>query len=64
MRTYREITTDKGWEMTRRASDNKADYILTSARMHDLYNDYIAKYDRIPTAAWYRKHAEFECING
>lgn len=62
MTTYKEITPDKGWEMRVYARDNGAEYVLTSARMHDAYSEYLGRYDNIPTAAWYRRHAKFERI--
>lgn len=62
MTTYKEITPDKGWEMRVYARDNGAEYVLTSARMHDAYSEYLGRYDNIPTAAWYRRHAKFERV--
>jgi len=62
MKTYKEITPDKGWEMKVYARDNGAEYVLTSARMHDAYSEYLGRYDNIPTAAWYRRHAKFERV--
>lgn len=60
MKIYIEITTDKGWKMKVNARDNKAVYVLTSAKMHDLYAEYQDRYGRIPTAAWYHRHAQFK----
>lgn len=62
MKTYKEITLDKGWEKKVYARDNGAEYVLTSARMHDAYSEYLGRYDNIPTSAWYRRHAKFERI--
>ena len=64
MRTniYKEITSDKGCKRERYASDNSATYILTSAYAHDMYYDFVQKYDRIPSARWYRKHFNFERV--
>lgn len=59
MKTYIEITNDKGWKQIAHARDNAAEYILTSARMHDLYDEYVKRYDNLPTAAWYHRHARF-----
>ena len=59
MKTFVENTPDKGWKKIAYARDNMAKYILTSARMHDLYTQYINRYDRIPTAKWYHRHAQF-----
>jgi len=55
-----EITADKGYVKKVLARDNKAEYVLTSAGMHDLYTDYIDRYGKIPTAKWYHRHAKFE----
>ena len=60
MKTFIEITSDKGYAKSVAASNNGAEYIIASAKMHDLYNDYVERYNRIPTAAWYRRHAQFE----
>lgn len=60
MRTYIEDTPDKGWRLKANARDNNAEYVLTSARMHDLYDEYLYRYGRIPSAAWYHRHAQFK----
>lgn len=60
---YSEKTTDNGLKFRRYASDNNATYILKSARAHDLYKDYVNKYDRTPSSKWYRRHFNFERIN-
>lgn len=60
MKIYIEITNDKGWEKKCFARDNMAEYVLTSARMHDLYAMYTERYGQIPTARWYHRHARFE----
>lgn len=62
MRTFIEDTPDKGWEMRAYARNNKAEYILTSARMHDLYAEYVANYERTPSSAWYHRHAQFRKV--
>lgn len=62
MNIYKEITNDHGCPRQCNASDNFAVYILTSALAHDLYHEFVEKYDRIPTAAWYNRHFEFERI--
>lgn len=54
-----EITADKGWELKVCSRNNNALYVLTSARMHDLYTEYIDRYNDLPTAAWYHRHAQF-----
>lgn len=60
MKTFIEITSDKGYIKKVLARDNKAEYVLTSARMHDLYSEYVNRYGQIPTARWYHRHARFE----
>lgn len=62
MKKFKEITTDRGVPQTRYASDNNADYILTSAYMKDLYRDYVERYNRFPAARWYRRHASFRTL--
>ena len=59
MKTFIEITDDRGYEKKCYARDNHAEYILTSAKMHDLYKDYRYRYDNHPTARWYHRHAKF-----
>lgn len=54
-----EKTDDNGVELHRLASDNKAEYVLKSAYAHDLYDDYVSKYERIPSSKWYNKHFNF-----
>lgn len=60
MRVYKEVTCDHGYSKVCRASDNNADYIITSAQGHDLYNDYIDRYGRQPSSRWYNKHFYFD----
>ena len=64
MRTniYKEITSDKGCKWERYASNNFATYILTSAYAHDMYSEFVQKYDRIPSAQWYHRHFNFERV--
>lgn len=62
MRTYQEITDDKGYEKKCWASNNWAAYILTSARAHDMYHNYIERYSRNPTAQWFNRHFRFRRI--
>ena len=64
MRTniYKEVTNDKGCKTYRYASNNAATYILTSAYAHDMYSEFVQKYDRIPSAQWYRRHFDFERV--
>ena len=64
MRTniYKEVTNDRGYKWERYASNNSATYILTSAYAHDMYSEFVDKYNRIPSAQWYRKHFNFEMV--
>ncbi len=50
MNIYQEITNGHGREKHCAASDNNAEYILTSAMSHDAYNDYVNRYNRQPSA--------------
>ena len=54
-----EITDDIGIEFRRHASDNKAEYILKSAYAHDLYDDYVFRFGRLPSSKWYHKNFKF-----
>ena len=60
---YKEITNDKGCNWERCASDNNATYILTSAYAHDMYSEFVDKYNRIPSSRWYRKNFNFERVH-
>lgn len=64
MKVYKEVTNDKGAAQRCSASDNMATYILTSAYAHDLRNDYLARYNRVPSSRWYNRHFTFELIKG
>ena len=57
-----ELTDDNGVELHRFASDNNAEYILKSAYAHDLYDDYVFRFDRIPSSKWYHKNFNFTHI--
>ena len=59
---YKEITSDKGCNWERYASNNSATYILTSSLAHDKYLSYVRKYGRIPSARWYHRHFNFERV--
>ena len=59
---FKEVTDDRGYQKHCSASDNSATYILTSAYAHDMYSEFVQKYDRIPSARWYRKHFSFERV--
>lgn len=64
MRTniFKEVTNDRGYQRPCYASNNSATYILTSAYAHDMYFEFVDKYNRIPSAQWYRKHFNFEMV--
>ena len=63
MRIYKEITNDLyHGEHLCGASDNQATYILSSALALDAHSEYVARYQRIPPAAWYNRHFSFERI--
>ena len=62
MNIYQEITNDHGSAKSCTASDNNAEYILTSAMAHDAYNDYVDQYNRQPSARWYHRHFQFNRI--
>lgn len=59
---FLEITNDRGVRLTCGASNNNAEYILTSARARDAYHEYVDRYDRLPSSKWYRSHFAFERI--
>lgn len=59
---FQEITTDHGCAMRYTASDNNAEYVITSARGHDMVADYHGKYCRQPSAKWFNRHFRFEHI--
>lgn len=59
MRIYKEITTDHGYIKKCSAINNNAEYQLTSAYAHDLIYNYIEKYNRYPSSAWFNKHFNF-----
>lgn len=62
MRIYKENTSDRGCIKTCTASDNFAEYQLTSAYAHDLYTDFVERYNRVPSSNWYNKHFSFTRI--
>ena len=55
-KTYKEITRDHGCPMKVYVSDNYAEYIITSAKAKDLYNDYVKRWGRHPTRQWFSRH--------
>lgn len=58
MKTYKEVTDDRGIENEAYSKDYKRKYILTSAYAKDLIREYFAKTDnsRYPSDSWYRYH--------
>ena len=64
MRTniYKEVTNDRGYQTYCYASNNAATYILTSAYAHDMYFEFVDKYERVPSSQWYRRHFDFERV--
>lgn len=62
MRIYKENTSDHGYIKKCYASNNAAEYQLTSAYAHDLYADYLQLYNRAPSARWYNRHFNFTRI--
>ncbi len=62
MRVYKENTSDHGYIKKCYASDNNAEYQLTSARAHDLHSDYLEQYNREPSAGWFNKRFSFTRI--
>lgn len=62
MRIYREITNDRGNVHFHGASDNFAVYLLTSAYAKDLWREYVVRYNRQPSSAWYNRHFRFNRI--
>ena len=62
MRIYKEKTNDRGYIKTCHASDNNAEYQITSAYAHDLYSDFVERYNRVPSSLWYNKHFSFTRI--
>lgn len=62
MRIYREITNDRGCMQCCGASDNFAEYQLTSAYAKDLRREYEERYNRQPSSAWYNRHFRFDRI--
>lgn len=63
MNNYKEVTDDRGLVQIYGARDNMAKYIMTSARAHDMRDEYIKKYNRQPSAKWYNKHFTFTKLN-
>lgn len=59
MYIYKENTRDNGAILRCHASDNAAEYQLTSAYAHDLHSDYLERYSRQPSARWYNRHFNF-----
>lgn len=62
MRIYKENTNYHGYIKACTASDNAAEYQLTSAYAHDLYTDFVERYNRVPSSQWYNRHFNFTRI--
>lgn len=62
MKIYKENTSDHGYIKTCYASDNAAEYRLTSAYAHDLTTEYEDKHQRHPSSKWYNRHFNFTRI--
>lgn len=62
MYKYQEVTNDNGTFEVAYASDNNADYYLTSARAKDLMTEFRMKHDRYPTARWLNAHIRFKRV--
>lgn len=62
MKIYKENTSDRGYIKACTAYDNAAEYQLTSAYAHDLYTDFVERYNRVPSARWYNGHFSFTRI--
>lgn len=58
---FYEHTSDHGYKKTAYASNNRAEYILTSAMAHDMYNEYLWKFGRHPHSSWFHRHFSFDC---
>lgn len=57
--TFYEETADRKYPKSCSASNNSANYVLWSANAHDMYTDYVAKYNRLPSSRWYNKYFSF-----
>lgn len=62
MRVYKEITDDNGAAKRCHASNNFAEYVLTSAEGRDLYDAYLNKYERLPGSSWFNRHFSFRRV--
>ena len=62
MRIYKEVTTDNGIKKTCYASNNNAEYIMTSTMAHDMVNEFTQKHERWPSSSWYNSNFRFRRI--
>jgi hypothetical protein len=62
MKIFKEITDDHGTPARVAASNNRAEYILTSAHAKDMRDAYLRKWNRLPSSSWYRRNFRFEDI--
>lgn len=58
-RVFYEVTTDRYYPENALSCSNSAVYVLYSMYAHDLYDDYLSKYNRHPSARWFRRHFRF-----
>lgn len=61
-RIYKENTNDNGVLTVCLASDNYAEYHITSAYGRDLVTLYEDRFNRHPSAAWFNRHFQFTRI--
>lgn len=62
MKIYKEVTKDRGYIKECYARDNQAEYWLTSARAHDMVNDYMERYEDYPSSRWFNRHFRFKRV--
>lgn len=63
MHVFKEVTNDHGCPRKCYASDNQAEYILTSAQGKDQLAEYERRYGPgcdYPSSKWYNKHFNWE----
>lgn len=59
---FHEITKDNGTARICLASDNSAEYILTSAIAKGMYDEFVSRYNRLPSSRWYNRHFGFQRV--
>ena len=60
---FQEETNDRGYAKRCYANDNRAVYIVTSSYGHDVYNEFVQKYERLPSSRWLNKKMRFKRIS-